>query len=101
MAKLQKEVAWLSDADFSGANPRPATLTSVEFVDGAFKKTDLIARFTFDPNVERQMSVWGANKNALIAAFGDETDGWVGKRIRISQTIDAVSGKKMRSVSAL
>lgn len=47
----------------------------------------------------KKMSIWGPNHKALIDAFGQETDHWIGKLIQIE--MKNIAGKTHKVISVL
>jgi len=98
--KIKPDRNWLSEECFKRANPQEFIITAVE-MDITPEKSDIIcyARSSLD-QVIYAFSIWKANKNKLIAAFGDDTDAWIGHKIMISRCV-SIEGKNLTEVSPI
>jgi len=89
---LNAYVAWLSDRDFQKANPQHFAILNVRK-----EEKDIVMDLTGQVGF-RAVTLWGDNQNILIKAFGKNTDAWLGRKISISQVIDASTGKKNKII---
>jgi hypothetical protein len=96
---------WLGEDCFKRGNPHEFIITALEMENSlstpGVGKNDLIcyARSSQDQRIYC-FSLWKANKNKLIAAFGDETDAWIGHKIMIARCI-TTEGKNLTEVSPI
>jgi hypothetical protein len=85
MSKVTKVTNWLSKSLFQPqnlGNPIELQLTEYHEEDGA-KGTDRILIGKHANGKLYQFNVFGDNFNLLIDKLGDETDTWIGKKLRI------------------
>jgi len=101
VVKAQKQYRWITAADFATNNPIRGMLTG--FFQGTSDKgkPTNVALLKTDQHGLRQFELWGESMNALIDAWGDETDAWMGRRLEITATVDPTTGKGRRIVKAL
>lgn len=90
----QIEHTWLKESDFNASNP-----LTVRIVQYSAVGKDRVMVFELPTGMTRQMSIWGENKNVLIKAFGNESDAWIGRTVRILQ-FTAQDGRLNRKLEA-
>lgn len=94
--KIELQKNWISEKLFDPANlgnPLIADIQSFEQVKTPKGKDNLLT-IKLKNNKLYEMSVYGDNLNVLIATFGDETDLWKDKKIKIMLLTNASTGKK-------
>lgn len=97
MAKVAKDNNWLTSEDFV-SNPMQCQITAAELVQGKFGQ-DLVLFFKLPNGEIKCMSCFKQTKNALVEAYGDETDNWKGKIFLLSEE-EQIGGKKFRKIIA-
>lgn len=94
--KVKYSAPWLNDDAMQGKSEILATIASAE-VQTTAKGSDV--EITVHPHGTKEqyrMSVYGKNLWILINNFGDDTDGWKGKDIKL--TVTEENGKRRRHV---
>jgi hypothetical protein len=96
--KVQKQVRWLSDANFVAGKSGALVIQGVEFEkDEEDRDNFTLYLSTIDGQAVR-MSLWGDNLNSLIDKFGEDTDLWKGNIVNMEKTVSA-DGKSLRRIS--
>lgn len=88
--KVELQIPWLRDENFSQANPLATTIADVVQAG-----KEILLQLKTSHGLA-QMSVWGTNLNKLIGNYGNDTDAWVGKPCIILQVEE--EGKKKRTI---
>jgi len=89
MGKIERDANWLKSEQFNLGNPLWFSITDVTQKEGKFGKQELTVFIKSDMDGEiYQSSVFGKNKNKLIDKLGDDTDKWIGKRVKILALTD-------------
>lgn len=83
---------WLGTKDFMEKNPLEATI--VQFAQT--EKDNLIA-IDYGKGL-RWFSIFGENKNKLMTSLTDDTDNWIGKKIKITLYVDPNTNKNIRKI---
>jgi len=93
--KVPDTQKWIADNFFIKANPLEAVIVTYRIGKNNYGRDESIVGFDNGTHI-REMSVFGDNVERLILAFGDDSDKWIGKKVRLSQTVE--NGKKVRYV---
>lgn len=98
MVQTTIQVPYVNDSFFERANPTKCKITNVEVGTNEWGKPDYCVTVV-NEHAEAKLSVYGANLRELQNNAGLDTDDWIGKTVRMSQTV--VDGKKKRFLSVL
>lgn len=101
--KLQAKRNWLKSENVKSGDTLTflnggEIVTSGKFTygDGTPKK-DLVFKATHN-NVEVDFTMNATNKKVLIASFGDETEAWIGKSVKLDVANVMIGGVTKKSI---
>lgn len=99
--RLEQEYTWIKDEDFNDSNPLTGKVLDVTTNTNQWGKAEHVLQFQLDKGGYRQMSLWGNNLNTLVKKFGNESDNWKERTVKILFTTDPGTGKKVRSIDGI
>ncbi len=101
--KLQVKKNWLKSENVKSGDTLTflnggeiVTSGKYTYTDGTPKK-DLVFKVTHN-GAEADFTMNATNKKTLIASFGDETDSWIGKSVKVDVANVMVSGAMKKSI---
>jgi len=98
--EVEKVVSWVGDRDFEKANPIFGKITGV--VEGANKwgRKEIQVQLEIEGQ-QRQVSLFGDNRNGVVDKFGTNSDLWIGKSLQIALLTNPQDGSKTKVIKGM